>query len=304
MTRTREIIERELEYERGALKNNALSKCMFCSEKEKNDQYTTQGTYVSTKVTCRYGYFDILSNHYMNDSGKANPGDDRCPKIKPLYEKIERLEKELTNLPSLNLNPVDTSQIYKSSKQEYHKKPVTVGATAESLTERGFIFLEDKEWEKAAGYFDNALDLNPKFAPAYIGLLCAELKIKKEEKLTYHTGTLDYLPNYQKALRFADENYKIKIEQYNIIIQNNIEERKQEYNERLYKVWTDAKLKADNDPKSTPEYYRKIADGFCNIKPYKDSKDLMGECFKKANNSIMEKNKEGRDWVIKTVYKI
>ncbi|MDR2569857.1 MAG: hypothetical protein LBD23_06115 [Oscillospiraceae bacterium] len=62
MTRSREIIERELEYERGALKNNALSKCMFCSEKEKNDQYTTQGTYVSTKpdIVIKDGNTDLF----------------------------------------------------------------------------------------------------------------------------------------------------------------------------------------------------------------------------------------------------
>jgi len=99
-----------------------------------------------------------------------------------------------------------------------------VGApSVESLVERGYLFLEDSDWNKADEYFDKALDINPKHAPAYIGKLCTELKVHREEALGDYqelrqskkfNKPLGEYAHFQKALRFADDGYLKKLNGY------------------------------------------------------------------------------------------
>jgi len=65
------------------------------------------------------------------------------------------------------------------------KGDVTVSNIADitSLMERGWLLLEDTKYQQADEYFDKALDIDPKHAPAYVGKLCAELEIKSEADL-------------------------------------------------------------------------------------------------------------------------
>jgi len=126
-------------------------------------------------------------------------------------------------------------------------------ASFESLMKRGYLALEDDKWNEARKYFDQVLDLDPEYAPAYVGKLCAILsdrshskeeeknnvflyKIKKEEDLARFYLPLDSLPggyplkdykeasqSYQKAIRFANETYRAKLEGYNREIKKRIE---------------------------------------------------------------------------------
>ena len=86
--------------------------------------------------------------------------------------------------------------------------------TVESLTKRGFLTLEDSEWEQAKAFFNKALDINPEYAPAHAGLLCVELKLTSEEALAKCRKPFDNISSYVRALRFADAAYKVKLEGY------------------------------------------------------------------------------------------
>jgi len=95
--------------------------------------------------------------------------------------------------------------------------------SVESLVERGYLFLEDSDWNKADEYFDKALDINPKNAPAYIGKLCVELMVCQEESLGDYQKLrqskkfdkpLGEYAHFQKALRFADDGYLKKLNGY------------------------------------------------------------------------------------------
>jgi len=94
----------------------------------------------------------------------------------------------------------------------------------ESLMKRAWMFLEDEEWKRADEYFDRVLDIGPEHAPAYLGKLCAELKIKDEADLANHAVPLDDMRNYQRALRFADARLSVKLEGYNQAIMSRIKE--------------------------------------------------------------------------------
>ena len=94
--------------------------------------------------------------------------------------------------------------------------------TLESLMKSGELALEDGDWQRADEFFGRVLDINQEHAPAYLGKLCAELKIKSEADLANHKARLDDMPNYQKALRFADASYKAKLTGYNQAITSRI----------------------------------------------------------------------------------
>lgn len=89
-------------------------------------------------------------------------------------------------------------------------------ATVDALMKRGYLYLEDHEWKSAKGYFDDALDVDPENAQAYIGMLLAEMHIERECDL--HTAERSFVENYyyKKALRFADDDYQVKLQQYHL----------------------------------------------------------------------------------------
>ena len=67
---------------------------------------------------------------------------------------------------------------------------IDTSADVEALMMRGHLFLDDADWTQANEYFDRVLDIDPKHAPAYIGKLCAELKVSSESDLPSATKTV------------------------------------------------------------------------------------------------------------------
>jgi len=102
----------------------------------------------------------------------------------------------------------------------------TMGLSAESLTKRGFALLEDEEWVKAHEKFDNALDIDMEYSRAYIGLLCTELRITNEKKLANQNILLAEHKYFNKALRYADRDYRVMLETFNQINQDRLEEQR------------------------------------------------------------------------------
>jgi alpha-tubulin suppressor-like RCC1 family protein len=110
--------------------------------------------------------------------------------------------------------------------------PVGVaGLSLDNLMKRGHLELEDSEWISAGRYFNEALDLNPEYAPAYIGRLCVELKVKKEEDLKNCKQSFENNSNFKKTLRFADTNYRAMIEKYNQIVKETVRKKQEKIEE-------------------------------------------------------------------------
>jgi len=165
---------------------------------------------------------------------------------------------------------------------------------AESLMKRGWLSLEDSDWLQASEYFDKMLDIDPEYAPAYIGKLCSELAIENEADLANQGCPLDDYLNYKKALRFADADYRAKLTGYNQIIQERIklerieEERLQRYNELVQ-----AKTKA-----STAKEYQMLAEQFRIMNDYKNVQELANECDALANKCDALKKRQKRVAII------
>jgi len=164
--------------------------------------------------------------------------------------------------------------------------------TVESLVKRGYLFLEDSEWNKADEYFDKALDINPEHAPAYIGKLCVELRVRREESLGDYKELrqgkkfdklLGEYRNFQKALRFADDGYKKKLNDYDQKIKENFP--------KVPKGLTDESIKSE-----IARLEKEIAN--C------DAEIAEGEGEKLSCESMMEYYKEQNKIIYDVVYRV
>lgn len=108
------------------------------------------------------------------------------------------------------------------------KETVISGGNANtaSLLKRAFMFLEDGDWNSANEYCEKVLDIDPENALAYLGKLLSELRVRKQETLKDQAEPFDHSNNYQKTIRFADDNLKTALAGYIEHINTRIEEIK------------------------------------------------------------------------------
>lgn len=121
--------------------------------------------------------------------------------------------------------------MYCGSKIEKEKQYVEVSgnvvvggmASQQSLLDRAYLFLEDRDFENADKYFERVLDINPKCSKAYLGKILAKKGYRNAEEFVSRYGyQLEKLDLFQKALRFAtDEEYDELIALKNENIKNH-----------------------------------------------------------------------------------
>jgi tetratricopeptide (TPR) repeat protein len=218
--------------------------------------------------------------------------------LKTLSRRIEELEKQLAKLPGKpdsfkDFSSKQTSAVSPEPSRQKSRKQKSSGATAESLTKRGFIFLEESEWDKAFEYFDDALDINPEYAKAYIGLLCVELKIKSEDGLIKHDKSITGMTHYKDAKKYADAEYKtilkdIEVRQKHAMdkVKADKENRKRiaekKRNDRYLQLVNnvnDAKINV-----SPSSVFKSLKKQLLGIRDYKNVNDLIALCDKLAKS--------------------
>lgn len=161
-------------------------------------------------------------------------------------------------------------------KQAVVKETVVAGGSVNTapLLKRAFMFLEDGEWNSADEYCEKVLDIEPENAMAYLGKLMAELRVKTQEDLSNCEQPFDNRNNYQKVLRFGDDNLATTMKGYisHINIRNE--------NARLEGLYIDAvnTMRSAN----TEDRYKYVANLFEAIIDYKDSATLRANCLEKA----------------------
>ena len=130
-----------------------------------------------------------------------------------------------------------------------HRGTVSVKGVADTdaLLDRVQLFLEDGNYSEAKQYCDRALDLNPRNHNAYILKLMAQTECSSREKLATMTKPLDTYDSYQKAIRFAPEQVKNKLTDYNRQTISNFKAQKAEWHSEL------SKLHADIDSRKAKE---------------------------------------------------
>ena len=141
--------------------------------------------------------------------------------------------------------------------------------TVEPLLKRAYISLEDGEFKKADNLLERVLDLDPENATAYVGKLLSELRLEQESELIRSEQSLTENINFQRALRFADEDYRNVLEGYNQKIIDRLEIQRKEavYQEALQQ-------KRSNNRSSLQKAFTL----FQSIPGYKESNVLAEEC--------------------------
>lgn len=84
--------------------------------------------------------------------------------------------------------------------------------TAENLLKRGWEALEDKQWEQAKSFFDQALSIDPDCADGHFGILCAEYKEADLDSLLRDDyERIRNSAHFERAAKNAGENEKQKV---------------------------------------------------------------------------------------------
>ena len=75
-----------------------------------------------------------------------------------------------------------------------------------AIMKRGFLALEDGEWQRADDFFEQALNFDAENAEAYLGKLMAELNAHTVEEIETIRINFTENSNYKKVLRFGDDD--------------------------------------------------------------------------------------------------
>ena len=120
-----------------------------------------------------------------------------------------------------------------SSINDNHAVPSMINVNIEPLLDRSFLCIEDGEFAKADELLEQVLNLNPREPKAYIGKLLCELKFNREEDLARLDKPLWNYGNYNKAIRFAENDYAEQIKKYNDAIKVTINNKIQSIDEKI-----------------------------------------------------------------------
>lgn len=163
---------------------------------------------------------------------------DKEKTLIPCYKGIDAYDmpREFKNLQAQDMGKLGWQQdlvrgVMKLCGKEHGQEVVrtvvqqsgTSGPTITSLLERARMFLEDGKWSDADQYADKVLDIEPKNANAHFIKLLAEHHLSSDERYAGMNDIPENDSNYQKAIRFADEELSGKINVWN----KSITERKE-----------------------------------------------------------------------------
>ena len=175
---------------------------------------------------------------------------DKSKMIIPCYRDMDAydLPDELSMFQSQDMSKIGFIQdlirgIKKVLQKETPKNVTVVSNTAEAfnseaILKRAFMLLEDAEWQKADELLEQVLNHEPENVSAYVGKLMIDVKVNKEENLGKRAVDFSENPNYQKAVRFADNQLQEKLKSYNkgalaVIEQINLNKAKQAEEEAM-----------------------------------------------------------------------
>lgn len=219
---------------------------------------------------------------------------DRSKLLLPCYKNMDPydLPEQLSVLQSYDMTKIGFMQdlirgihkVLKTDEPQSGKDTVAMhrvagGSNVTAQLKRGALALEDGEWEKADGFFEEVLNQDAENAEAYLGKLMAEMKAHKLEDLKNCEQSFEGNKNYRKTIRFAEPALADTLNGYLICI-----------NERNTEAAYQAAVRILQNA-STEAACRDAAKVFENLADYKDAAALAKQCFEKAMNAA---NRLGR----------
>ena len=149
---------------------------------------------------------------------------DKSKHLIPCYKNIDAYDmpKEFARLQAQDLGKVGAMQDLMRGVEKILPKHIATNivintnvnttANAGALTRRGYIMLEDGEWDSALSYFDQALNENPEDGKAYLGKVLATFKQTNAEDLRELYINLEAVKDFGRAIRFSKGDDKACLE--------------------------------------------------------------------------------------------
>lgn len=168
----------------------------------------------------------------------------------------------------------------------------------DAVIRRAYLSLEDGDFDKANELFDQVLNEEPENALAYVGLLCAELKVKNERELANCPSPIEGLNNFKRAVRFGDDALAERLKGYNRAIINriNAESKENYYLDAIKQFTAVIKMREETEEQCLQKFeaISAAAERFRALGDYKDALAHVNKCESEAQTAkaLSEKRKE------------
>ncbi len=223
--------------------------------------------------------------------------DDPTKALIPCYKNMDAYDmpKEFKNMQALDMGDVtffgslieNVERIIDNVSRKTTKETVVINTGSDDvapLLERGYLFLEDKDFKRADEFFEAVLNKDPKNGNAYLGKLMVAFSVSKFDALSDLPSPLNGNNNYEKIMRFADDELKESVKRCNdVIIKRNEDARIQDLYENALEMMEHA---------TTEEMFENAGYMFLEVKDYKDAKQKSDECFERAEIARVELEKQ------------
>ena len=227
---------------------------------------------------------------------------DRSKVIIPCYRDMDPydLPEQLSVLQSYDMAKIGFVQdllrgISKIvGKNQGETKPTVsvvqqAGPNVTALLDRGYLSLEDREWDKARKFFDEALNMNARSGEAYLGLAMADINAKDRKEFGEYLKNNDIQNrNFDRAKRFADDSLSNQIteweearEKAQLAEKLRMEEEKRAAEEMKIKTIYNEATSIMDRAKSSSDYLVS-AKKFESILEHEDSFEKAKECREQA----------------------
>ncbi len=220
---------------------------------------------------------------------------DRSKLLIPCYKDMDAYElpEEFAHLQAQDMGKIGfindivrgiKKVINKDEPKSAVKETAAAGQAANSgvapLLKHISLFLEDGNWQEADEYCERVLDSDPENAQAYLYKLMAKMEVRKTEDLRNQAQPFDSEDMYRKTVRFADEELKNTLEEYNAYIKDRNEKKRIEsiYKKAIY----------DMGYARDEISYKIIIEDLDEIPGYKDADEKKKECEEKAEECRLE----------------
>ena len=253
---------------------------------------------VMVVIGTRPEYFNAVwvKNEWSRFLGLIKKGEKKT--IVPAYKDMNPydLPEEFSHLQAQDMSKLGFMQdlirgikkiIGKEEKESNKKSNENIKINTDNMVKRAFIFLEDQNWKNADEYFEKVLDEEPENAKAYLGKMMIQLHVKREEDLLNLAEPLEDNSFYNKIIRYADDELKEKLKDYNKKI---IEKSKKE---KLDKIYDEASTEEPIITRNANKKIRRLKNALLKLEEipnYKDSA-IRIEKIKKEIEDITRETK-------------
>lgn len=166
-----------------------------------------------------------------------------------------------------------------------------LGVETPALIKRGYLFLEEGNFDEAERYFEQALKQDPENSKAYLGKLMVRQRVRNMDKLREATISLGEDKLFQRAMQFANEEEKASLESY-------LKAQEDKLLEKKYANAINQRKALETTTALWPYQIRNLAMSFEALGDYKDSKSIAEELRRqeeKLNEEIRRQEAERQE---------